>query len=53
MAAAETGSDLLLAEVAPEPRAREAFDRLAAAMPSELRQGFVTRGRLARLAAAR
>jgi tetratricopeptide (TPR) repeat protein len=42
-----TGSDLLLADVAPRPQAQRAFDRLAAALPSELRDGFVTRGRLA------
>ena len=47
-AAALTGSDLILAEVAPAPAARAAFDRLAAALPSELREGFTTRGRLAR-----
>ena len=47
-AAAVTGSDLILAEVAPAPQARAAFDRLAAALPSELREGFTTRGRLAR-----
>jgi DNA-binding SARP family transcriptional activator len=44
---AATGSDLLLAEVAPAPAARAAFDRLAAALPAELREGFTTRGRLA------
>lgn len=49
VAALATGSDLLLAEVAPAPAARAAFDRLAAALPTELRQGFVTRGRLASL----
>ncbi len=48
-AAQKTGSDLLLAEVAPRGQAREAFDRLARALPSELRDGFVTRGRLSRL----
>jgi tetratricopeptide (TPR) repeat protein len=42
-----TGSDLLLADVAPRPQAQAAFDRLAAVLPSELRGGFVTRGRLA------
>jgi hypothetical protein len=49
VAAAATGSDLILAEVAPAPAARAAFDRLAAALPSELREGFTTRGRLAKL----
>ncbi len=48
-AATVTGSDLILAEVAPAPAARAAFDRLAAALPSELREGFTTRGRLARI----
>ncbi len=52
-AAAATGSDLLLAEVAPAPAARAAFDRLAAALPSELREGFTTRGRLAKAISAR
>lgn len=47
--AASTGSDLLLAEVAPPGQAREAFDRLAALLPAELRDGFVARGRLARV----
>ncbi|HJV08245.1 MAG TPA: tetratricopeptide repeat protein, partial [Acidimicrobiales bacterium] len=46
-AAESTGSDLILAEVAPAPAARAAFDRVAAALPSELRDGFVTKGRLA------
>lgn len=50
--AAATGSDLILAEVAPAPAARAAFDRLAAALPSELREGFTTRGRLARVGRA-
>ncbi|MGH9277915.1 MAG: ATP-binding protein, partial [Acidimicrobiales bacterium] len=45
--AASTGSDLLLAEVAPPAPARVAFDRLAAGLPVELRDSFVTRGRLA------
>jgi hypothetical protein len=45
--AASTGSDLLVAEVAPPAEARAAFDRLAAALPVELRQTFTTRGRLA------
>lgn len=51
--AAATGSDLLVAEVAPAGEAKVAFDRLATALPVELRDGFVTRGRLARLVAAR
>ena len=53
VAAAATGSDLLLAEVAPAALGREAFHRLSAALPSELRDGFVTRGRLVRVLAAR
>jgi ATP/maltotriose-dependent transcriptional regulator MalT len=52
-AAATTGSDLILAEVAPAPAARAAFDRLAAALPSELREGFTARGRLAKVMSAR
>ncbi len=53
VAALATGSDLLLAEVAPGPQARAAFDRLAAALTSELRDGFVSRGPLARALATR
>jgi hypothetical protein len=52
-AATATGSDLLVAEVARGPEAQAAFDRLAAALPTELRDGFVTRGRLVRARAAR
>ena len=52
-AATGTGSDLLLVEVAPAGQARAAFDRLAAALPSELRDGFVTRSHLVRALAAR
>ena len=52
-AATATGSDLLIAEVARGPQARAAFERLATALPSELRDGFVTRGRLVRAQAAR
>ncbi len=51
--AASTGSDLLVAEVAPSAQADEAFNRVAAGLPVELREGFVTKGRLARLLAAR
>jgi hypothetical protein len=47
--AASTGSDLLVAEVAPPAQARQAFDRLAAALPADLREGFTSKGRLARL----
>jgi tetratricopeptide (TPR) repeat protein len=53
VAAEATGSDLLVAEVAPAAQAAAAFDRLAAALPAELRDGFVSRGRLARVLAAR
>jgi len=51
--ATTTGSDLLVAEVAPPAQGRTAFDRLAAALPTELREGFVTRGRLAGVFATR
>lgn len=51
--AASTGSDLLVAEVAPRPHATEAFNRIAAALPVELRAPFVTKGRLAGLLATR
>jgi DNA-binding SARP family transcriptional activator len=53
VAAEATGSDLLVAEVAPRSQAHAAFDRLAAGLPSELREGFVTRGRLIRALAMR
>jgi DNA-binding SARP family transcriptional activator len=53
VAAGATGSDLLVARVAPPAQARVAFDRLASALPSVLRHGFVTRGSLARGIAAR
>jgi DNA-binding SARP family transcriptional activator len=52
-AALATGSDLLVAEVAPPAVAKAAFERLAAALPRELRDGFVTRGRLSKAIAAR
>lgn len=52
-AALATGSDLLVAEVAPYLQAQAAFDRLAAALPSEMREGFVSRGRLRGVLAAR
>jgi DNA-binding SARP family transcriptional activator len=44
---AATGSDYLLAQVAPPPQARAAVDRIAAGLPPELRPGFLERGRLA------
>lgn len=50
--AASTGSGLLVAEVAPPAQARQAFDRLAAALPADLRDGFTSKGRLARILAA-
>ena len=53
IAAMATGSDLLVAEVAPRSESQAAFHRLAAALPSELREGFVTRGRLTGVLAAR
>jgi hypothetical protein len=42
-----TGSDLLLAEVAPPQQARAALDRITRALPAELQTGFASRGRLA------
>jgi DNA-binding SARP family transcriptional activator len=53
IAAMATGSDLLVAEVAPRAQAQAAFDQLAAALPSDLRDGFVRRGRLTGVLAAR
>jgi tetratricopeptide (TPR) repeat protein len=51
--ALSTGSDLLVAEVAPRLQAQAAFDRLAAALPTELRPGFAARGRLTHVLATR
>jgi tetratricopeptide (TPR) repeat protein len=45
--AAGSGSDYLLAQVAPAAQARAAVDRIAAALPPELRPGFLERGPLA------
>ena len=45
-----SGSDYLLAQVAPPAQARAALDRIAAALPAELRRGFLDRGFLARTA---
>jgi tetratricopeptide (TPR) repeat protein len=45
--AAGSGSDYLLAQVAPAAQARAAVDRIAAALPPELRPGFLDRGPLA------
>ena len=44
---AASGSDYLLAQVAPPAQARAAVDRIAAALPAELRPGFLERGQLA------
>ncbi|MEW6154625.1 MAG: BTAD domain-containing putative transcriptional regulator [Actinomycetota bacterium] len=52
-AAAATGSDLLVAEVAPGPAAAEALGRVAAGLPVELREALVRGGRLARALATR
>ena len=46
--ALSTGSNLLLAEVAPPEQARAALDRVTRALPAELRTGFAGHGRLAR-----
>jgi hypothetical protein len=45
--AAGSGSDYLLAQVAPAAQARAAVDRIAAALPPELRPRFLERGPLA------
>ena len=50
--AAPLGSDCLLAQVAPERQARAALDRMAAALPPDLRPAFAQRGHLARLLAS-
>ena len=46
--AAASGSDSLLAQVAPPAQARAAVDRIANTLPRPLRSGFLKRGRLAR-----
>ena len=51
--AAATGSDLLVAGVAPLAEAKPAFDRLVVGLPADLRETFATRGRLAGLLARR
>jgi len=51
--AAPVGSDYLLAQVAGGPLARAALDRMAAALPPELRPAFMDRGRLAASLAGR
>jgi tetratricopeptide (TPR) repeat protein len=44
--AAPVGSDYLLAQVAPPAQARAAIDRIAAALPPDLRPAFLERGQL-------
>jgi tetratricopeptide (TPR) repeat protein len=44
---AASGSDYLLAQVAPPAQARAAIDRMAAGLPPELRPAFLRRGHLA------
>jgi DNA-binding SARP family transcriptional activator len=46
--AAASGSDYLLAQVAPPAQAAAALDRIAAGLPGPLRSGFRQRGPLAR-----
>jgi hypothetical protein len=48
-----TGSDLLLAEVAPPAQAQAALDRIILTIPAELRSGFANGGRLVRQLVAR
>jgi hypothetical protein len=45
--AGPVGSDYPLVQVAPAPGTRAALDRMAAALPPDLRPGFLERGRLA------
>jgi hypothetical protein len=45
--AAPVGSDYLLAQVAPPAQAHAAVDRIAAALPPDLRPAFLERGQLA------
>jgi hypothetical protein len=51
--AATSGSDYLLAQVAPPAEARAALDRMAAGLPPELRPAFLRQGRLAGAVAGR
>ncbi|MFL6267705.1 MAG: hypothetical protein ACJ75C_16870, partial [Actinomycetes bacterium] len=44
---AASGSDYLVAQVAPPAQARAAIDRISAALPAELRPAFLRRGHLA------
>jgi len=48
---AASGSDYLLAQVAPPAQARVASERIAAGLPAELRPAFLRRGHLASVAA--
>ena len=48
---AASGSDYLLAQVAPPAQARAASERIAAGLPAELRPAFLRRGHLASVAA--
>jgi tetratricopeptide (TPR) repeat protein len=45
--AASIGSDLVVAQVGMHGDRRRALDRIAAALPAEIREGFVANGRLA------
>jgi AAA ATPase domain len=51
--AAASGSDYLLAQVAPPAQSRAAVDRIAAGLAPELRPAFLRRGRLAGAVAGR
>ncbi len=44
--AASTGSDLLVGQLGTPAQRQAATDRIAASLPSDLREGFVTAGRL-------
>ncbi|MFL5881916.1 MAG: hypothetical protein ACJ742_14915 [Actinomycetes bacterium] len=44
---AASGSDYLVAQVAPPAQARAAIDGISAALPAELRPAFLRRGHLA------
>ncbi len=46
--AARTGSEWLLAAVAPPPQASHAFERIAAQLPQRLRADFLARGAVSR-----
>jgi hypothetical protein len=51
--AVPVGSDYLLAQVAPAAQARAAIDRIAAALPPDLRPAFLERGQLVVMLASR